>query len=472
MSAKGKGVSLNVRRAIYTAAVRSVVDYCAPCLAGLTSTQFARLEVIQNDAMRIILGAPPWTKVITLQAELVLPSLQARVYERSAVALATYVKRYPATRLAASLRHGFQRPRLSEPDGDWIHSVVDAARALDLDFLAACEGDLGLPDFQYPPPWQDLPYTVTLNHRPAPKTHPAALLRQEALHAIYAYTSPTSRLYYTDGSADGATFVGAAFVCAGVTHGHRLPCHTTAFQAELVAILMALQHACTDGEEGLDIHVHSDSLSALQSLLIRDHSDNVALLSGIGHAIQHLYRSGHSLHFHWVPGHVGLRGNELADAAAKAASTLPGVTFQVQRSLSAIKSLARHKAREFTRANYAAALHGGSLTVPWHHIATGGSSYTDLLGLDPPTAHHISRLRLGYWARWHIFPDADNTCAFCLTASDYPLLHYLLDCPVTSMLNRSCVQRGDPPTTNAARVVAATSLLRLAAVVRQHPPPF
>ncbi|XP_076044815.1 uncharacterized protein LOC143027414 [Oratosquilla oratoria] len=53
---------LNVMRAMYfVLAVRSLVDYIAPVLISLSRSQQERLEMLQNTAMRTMLGAPRWT---------------------------------------------------------------------------------------------------------------------------------------------------------------------------------------------------------------------------------------------------------------------------------------------------------------------------------------------------------------------------------------------------------------------------
>ena len=58
LSGRGAGASVEVKRRVYTAAVRSVLDYSAPCLSGLSNTSYQFLEVVQNGAMRAILGVP------------------------------------------------------------------------------------------------------------------------------------------------------------------------------------------------------------------------------------------------------------------------------------------------------------------------------------------------------------------------------------------------------------------------------
>ena len=68
LSGRRTSASVEVKRRFYTAAVRSVLDYSALCLPELSNTSYQSLEVVQNGAMRAILGAPRWTYMVTLRA--------------------------------------------------------------------------------------------------------------------------------------------------------------------------------------------------------------------------------------------------------------------------------------------------------------------------------------------------------------------------------------------------------------------
>ena len=113
-----------------------------------------------------------------------------------------------------------------------------------------------------------------------------------------------------------------------------LPPYITSFQAELTALLLALRHA-SEGYVG-DVPLHYDSPK-----------DNIQLLSSIHLAV--LYRSGTAVTCHWVPGHVGVSGNERADTAARLAGAGPRVIFTILRSASSIKTPVNRAAMKATR---------------------------------------------------------------------------------------------------------------------------
>ena len=61
--------------------IRSIIDYAAPVLVSLPQKSLQPLEVVQNDAMRTILGCARATRIEMMRMELYLPSIQCRIKE-------------------------------------------------------------------------------------------------------------------------------------------------------------------------------------------------------------------------------------------------------------------------------------------------------------------------------------------------------------------------------------------------------
>ena len=96
-----------------------------------------------------------------------------------------------------------------------------------------------------------------------------------------------------------------------------LPDNASIFSAEIKAIDLALDHI--EQSRNTDFVIFSDSLSVLQSLHNR-HIENPLLLDVL---LKHndLAELNNNV-FCWLPSHVGIKGNEKADIAAKSALTL------------------------------------------------------------------------------------------------------------------------------------------------------
>lgn len=124
---------------------------------------------------------------------------------------------------------------------------------------------------------------------------------------------------YTDGSksADG---VGCAYVSAARSRRFRLYSHASIFTAELLAIQKSISFiAQTDVVQAA---IFSDSLSAILAIKSMQLS-RTYLVQKIVESIHQMSIEGREVTLVWVPSHVGLSGNERADAAAKGASLMP-----------------------------------------------------------------------------------------------------------------------------------------------------
>ena len=129
---------------------------------------------------------------------------------------------------------------------------------------------------------------------------------------------------YTDGSKDGDT-VGCGTIINNTSFKQRLPSNASIFTAEVTAIDLALDAI----DESDDDHfiIFSDSLSALLSL----HNmklDNPLILKLL-EKLHHLSCAHKTIYLCWIPSHIGIRGNEAADMAAKESLYLDITATQV-----------------------------------------------------------------------------------------------------------------------------------------------
>jgi ribonuclease HI len=130
----------------------------------------------------------------------------------------------------------------------------------------------------------------------------------------------------------------------------KLPNHCTVFQAEIFALLSAtnylLSRSCS--ERNPITHFFSDSMASLQAL-INIYPSSRMVISTI-EALNSLASSS-SISLHWVKGHSGIKGNELADVAANEGAALESITFEAPVPMCNIKLTAKTWAYENSLSN-------------------------------------------------------------------------------------------------------------------------
>ena len=92
--------------------------------------------------------------------------------------------------------------------------------------------------------------------------------------------------------------------------------------------------------------LHTDSRAGLQALQQPHPSDNVGLVTAILGSLQSLTAQGRRVRLNWIPSHVGVQGNEAADADAKRATEGPQVTRRVPLSRRQVKAWVRRAATQ------------------------------------------------------------------------------------------------------------------------------
>ncbi|XP_050708035.1 uncharacterized protein LOC126993210 [Eriocheir sinensis] len=253
-----------------------------------------------------------------------------------------------------------------------------------------------------PPPWELPSAEFTATQLPASKAVcPTAELRQHALMAMARVTEPGCAIYYTDGSVDpdsGRT--GAAAITGGTELGMRTPDHCSTLQTELVAIQLALEHA--HHRQEATVVLHTDSKSGLRALQQPQPKDDVGLVTAILGSLQSLAAQGRRVRLNWIPSHVGVLGNEAADAAAKRAAASPQVTKHVPPSLRQVKTRARRAAIQATRHTHQQ-LEARKRQAAWYAAAT---DYQPLdASQQQPRADGmlLQCIRLGFCAREELY---------------------------------------------------------------------
>ncbi|GFV78767.1 probable RNA-directed DNA polymerase from transposon X-element [Trichonephila clavipes] len=158
------------------------------------------------------------------------------------------------------------------------------------------------------PPWDIQIFNYSSPFSGYDKAGTAAVIYQQ----LFSYHRNKFSKYipvYTDGSKT-VGHVGCGVVFNNTILSFSLHNSMSVFSAELTAILIALQHILVSNH--CHFCVYTDSMSALEPLHFlteRRHPTVIEILI----LLRKLERKGFDIIFSWVPGHVGILGNEQAD---------------------------------------------------------------------------------------------------------------------------------------------------------------
>jgi ribonuclease HI len=263
-------------------------------------------------------------------------------------------------------------------------------------------------------------------------------------------------LLYSDGSLsvnDDGRHVGAGFVALQNnitlhTGSFPLPPHWGVFDAELFAALKALIYATTITPPPSDVYLHIDNQAAIYSIARPSSTSSAKLVQMIIDSVRSLINTGTTTHLGWTPGHIGIEGNELADAAAKLGASLPPPLAGKAWTSSSIRPLIRSQLIADWSLSYSP-----RPDYPYHPSTTP----TPIFDLPRMQASRLFQIRLAKsylsahtdWAHPHT-----TECERCLEEIETPE-HAILTCPA-----RGYARTLFPPGLTLAEAYSSPNLLK------------
>ena len=231
-------------------------------------------------------------------------------------------------------------------------------------------------------------------------------------HELLSYF-PNYETIFTDGSKDGDT-AGSACVTPSDTYKCRLPDNASIFSAEIKAIDLALDHI--EQSRSSDFVIFSDSLSVLQSL----HNRNIEHPLLLGVLLKHNELAElNNIVFCWLPSHVGIKGNEKADIAAKSALSLNISDLKIPFTdfKPSINTFVHSKWQNTAVLN------------KLHSIKPSLGEWQPSYRIDRKEEVTLARLRIGHTFITHSFLLKGEDWPLCIPCQEpFSVKHFLLDC--------------------------------------------
>lgn len=409
---------------LYRSLIRSKLDYGAIVYASAKNNVLQQLAPIHNTALRIASGAYHTSPINSIYAETGEPSLNFRRIQQSLAYATNVVTRENHISRHNTISNRFQqvyqsRPRLNIP---FYERVNRAMVALSLPILPTL---FNIDSVNQNPPWKiKSPTCITKLSQFDKSQTPHALIQTHLKEILNQYTNYT--LIYTDASKSDLG-VGAAFVTSNNEYLYSLPKLTTVFSGELYAILQALKYIKSQQTKTV---ILTDSLSAVQGL--KHLYTNNPLLLQIRQELYILQQHNIEIVVIWIPSHIGIAGNELADQAAARA---------VHSNLSQVEV-------EITGADLKTHLH--TLTTQmwqreWDERTTKLNEVKLTVQPSPNTNLTrkeeviITRLRIGHTRYTHEYllnKSEKPRCQMC--QCPMTVRHFLIECPLYNLQRHQC----------------------------------
>lgn len=296
---------------VYKSLLLTRIEYGCQAYSSASLETLKPLNVIHNNALRICLGAFRTTPLNSLYVESNINSLEHR---RHLLNMEYYFRVLQVEKESRHSNNIVDTKAISNFNtiSFKFHEILqkynsDSLNVINIKPLPA-------------PPWLIPNIDVCLELCKKTKIH---FSKAELKHSFYEHRHDSKISMFTDGSkSDKGT--GAAVVvmrkCDNklVYESYKIKMNALAsvFSAELVAIESAVNSVKLT--KNTSVTIYSDSKSALQAILKYDSKNPI--VQNIHILILMINKNNTKVKFCWVPAHCDIKGNELADKAAKSAT--------------------------------------------------------------------------------------------------------------------------------------------------------
>ena len=288
---------------LYKTTVLSILDYGSQIYGSASEAALRILDPIHNEGLRISTGAFRSSPTKSVQVESGEPPL---ALHRDLVTMRSAIKIQSSDSPTKDLFNERDIFINNHPPS----FPIRANRLLD----SVNENIIFPQIIKFPPPWLmhkvricthlyflSKKYTYTPDHH---KQHTIEHIRRKGNHFAI----------YTDGSKSQIG-VGYAAISTSKNLQFSLPDRASVFTAELSAIWSAID--IIKEQPSQKFVIYSDSRSSIEAL--QNYCPKNPLVQQIKYEFHKLYEDNKYVELCWIPAHIGIKGNEDADKAAKEA---------------------------------------------------------------------------------------------------------------------------------------------------------
>jgi ribonuclease HI len=331
------GANGNILRKVYQQGIRPHLEYGSAAWCPASNTTLQELNKVQNQGLRIILGAMKSTPIVEMEKMGRMQTLSER-RDTKVILQAEKFQCMPTH----PMKERFQNLAMGRLKRS---SFVHQAKRLRRQLTDLPEVDSPLRSVPEQTPWRER-YEIPINIQ----THVKGILSEDEQNSVQRRTATLSFLddeypqdiwvrVYTDGSAQNAVRNGGAGVYIEYPHKPRDTIRTPTgkfcnnYDAEIQAIRVATEKLLNSNPGPQPAVFLTDARSVLQALQSGKLPDLQKLLTELSSQCR--------VTMQWIPSHCGIPGNEKADQLAKegAAENQPDVPITYHQKKQMIKSI-------------------------------------------------------------------------------------------------------------------------------------
>ena len=325
ISRGNKAITNQMLISIYKTLIKSRLEYAIEIIGTAPKTALEALDPVHHKALRICLGAHPSSPIESLYAL----SGESRLSQRRMQLMLQYyirMKQFLPHERPINLDDRTMDAKYDENSnkpislGYTIRKNI-SAKNIEISQIATyrgmlwCNSNTCLHDSCEKGPWNSTSVNTCLTLSKVQKEH---RIEEEWTQIFLKHKHEAEIEVYTDGSK-AEEEVGAACIIMKnnkiiASIQRKLPKQATVFTAELIAIKIAITFLRQN--KIIKSTIYTDSLSAV--LAIKKKKSN-HLVTEIHEIYTSLKNKNSNTTICWIPSHVGIAGNELADRAAKEA---------------------------------------------------------------------------------------------------------------------------------------------------------
>lgn len=316
LAAKNWGADFQVLINTYKASIRSKLDYGSIIYNSASPTILKLLDIIQNSALRIALGAFRTSPITSILIETNEPPLAIRRKQLS-LTYAFKIASMPNSRMypyVFSMDHNDKFAQIKTESIPFHLRITKYLNELNQTKSPVFKKEI----ISSKPPWKN---NVIKTNTELSKHHKE--LTNNSIYKQLFNELRSNYSHYTEIYTDGSKTEngsGCAVVYPEYTMMYSLPKCYTIFSSELYAIKQALLYVEQDKCKQHFI-IFTDSMSAI--IALNSASSKHTIIQDILTIYNKITDSGKEILIIWIPSHCNIAGNEKADLAAREATRHP-----------------------------------------------------------------------------------------------------------------------------------------------------